>query len=248
MNKHLLSIFSLAVLSLSLHAFAQPNEEGEARFMMYMNDQMFVWNPEIADVLNLTPEQKAEIQKVTQEYQAQQEHQQRILQGEITGNSHQNFQQSFAEIREGVNGVLEPEQRAKFGEMTFQLSGGLGGISVNNQMLEHVLDLTPAQQEQINEIVKARNIAFTNDPDIVKRHADLVKAVLRPEQIMELEKLTAEIPALRERLNMPTQVRRVPAPAQQAPVYAPGAGSWQPGMPLPTVRPLRERGGFPRPQ
>ena len=260
MNKHTFaSIFAIAVLALPLHVFAQPNAEGEPRLMMHLGDQIFVWNPEIAGILDLTPEQREEIQKVVQAYQAQGEQRRRISQGEEIGDENQpiikSFEQSFAEIRDGINTALEPEQQTKYSEMTFQLAGGLGGISVNTQMLEHVVDLTPEQKEQISEIVKARNIAFTNNPDIVKRHIDLVRVVLKSEQITRLEKLTAEIPALREQLKMPDPAQRPsasqaqvrPQPSIQQPSgYVPGSGSWQPGMPLPTAPPPVERGRFPR--
>jgi hypothetical protein len=76
-----------------------------------------------------------------------------------------------------------------------------------------------------------------------------------------LEKLTAEIPALRKELKMPDQTRRTqtqvpqeparpqPQSPAQSPAYAPGADSWRPGMPLPegaVPPPPPRRDRFPR--
>jgi Spy/CpxP family protein refolding chaperone len=259
---------AITALTLSHDAVAQPDGNGESRFMMHLNDQVFVWNPEIAGMLDLTSEQRDGIQKVVQEYQTQSDRRQRFMQGQDAGDSKDSdsspqppikaFEQLFMEMRAGINQVLQPEQRAKFGGITFQLAGGLDSLSVNNQMLEHVLDLTPEQKEQIRKIVADRKIAYTTNPEIIKKSNDLIKAVAKSEQWTKLEKLTAEIPALRKELKMPdqtgrtqTQVPQEPArPQSQSPEYVPGADSWRPGMPLPegmvSPPPPPQRRSFPR--
>ena len=182
------------------------------------------------------------------------------------------------EIQEKVDRVLRPEQRTKLNDVTFQLSGGLEAPRTGIQTLA-TLDLTDAQKEQVRKFMQERTeamarlrenmgeIDWRNPEEQARarsamegpstRFAEQVKGILTPEQRAKAEKLTAEAPALRERL-------RVPAPGQprgpqqgqgrQQPPgggFVPGQGAWRPGQDTPNPPPRPDgqpqpRRGFPR--
>ena len=247
--------------------------EGGESFMVQADGETFVWNPGIADMLNVTPEQRNELRKVIQDFRTQRPQGVQGIQG---------MSQRLGEMRKQINQVMRPEQRTRFGEVTFQLAGGLDSRFLNERMLE-ILELTDAQKEQIKAITAARTAegayalrefdfrnatpeeraAFaekinTANTERTKKYAEQIKAVLTPEQKAKAEKLTAEAPALREKLGMAREglgIARQGLQAGQtqgqqrvqAPIYMPGSGSWQPGQEVPnSPEPASRPGNFPR--
>ena len=181
-------------------------------------------------------------------------------------------------IQAKTDKILKPEQQSKIKEVTFQLSGGLESpaLAMNTRSLD-ILELNADQKKKIQETMAKRgeesrelfekmrqdpNFDFRNpesqekiraaNEELNKKYAEQVKAVLTPEQKAKAEKLTAEVPALREKLG-------IPAPGQgrqqqrrgQGDVYAPNEGSWRPGQQQPQGPPpggerQPPRGAFPR--
>ena len=241
--------------------------DGES-FMMQADGETFAWNPGIADMLNATPQQRNELRNIVQEFRTQRP------QG---AQGPQAMAQRFGELRSKINQVMRPEQQTKLGELAFQLAGGLDSRFLNERTLD-ILDLTDAQKEQIRAITASRTAEAANamrefdlrnatpeerdafvekistaSVERSKKYAAQIKAVLTAAQKAKAERLTAEAPALREKLKMPmpgqhgqmsTQSQRA---RTQQPTYMPGSGSWQPGQPLPeTPEPINRRGTFPR--
>jgi Spy/CpxP family protein refolding chaperone len=107
------------------------------------------------------------------------------------------------------------------------------------------------RDKYVAAMIADQNANKANDEARIKKYAEKMKAVLTPEQQAKAEKLTAEIPALRDKFmgrkrDASEQVQSQPrqtgqAPQPQPPGYTPGAGSWQPGMPLPVESPPSER-------
>ena len=249
--------------------------EGGESFMVQADGETFVWNSGIADMLNATPGQREELRKVIQDFRTQRP---QGVQGP------QAMSQRLGEMRKQINQVMRPEQRTRFGEVTFQLAGGLDSRFLNERTLE-ILDLTDAQKEQIKAITAARTAeaanairefdfrnatqeeraAFmeklnTGNAERTKKYAEQIKAVLTPEQKAKAEKLTAEAPALREKLGMAREGLGIARQGGlqagqtqgqqrvQAPIYTPGEGSWQPGQGIPGSVPATPQNsrGFPR--
>jgi Spy/CpxP family protein refolding chaperone len=128
--------------------------------------------------------------------------------------------QRIADARERIDELLQPEQRAKFREISFQTAGGLDALFLNEQMLEAV-DITADQKAAVRQIVIERDaeadaarskIDFDNftwedyeaykaaNTERAKRYAEQMKAVLTAEQWTKAEKLTAGVAQLRESL------------------------------------------------
>ena len=173
-----------------------------------------------------------------------------------------------------VNQALTQEQGTKFREIAFQLSGGLNAPRLHERLLD-TLDLTTSQRETIRKMAieqEMENRAARGsgadreltpeqrraaDEERNAKYANQVKAVLTSGQIAKAEKLTAEIPALRERLGMPTQFAQGQRPERtqrgqgagqrQGGGYAPDTNSWRPGQGAPPATPgAAPQGRFPR--
>lgn len=253
------------------------------RMMMGGGIGMVLQNPEFAKMLELTPEQATRLQDIMRETSEERRRQmQEMQQGGAPPNPEQmrqRMEQSVEATQTKFDQVLNPLQRTKSREILFQLSGGLNSPMLNDRMLQ-VLELTDAQKEQVRKIISDRNEEnraafqggfnfrdasqeerdkFRADMETRnKKFADQITAILTPGQKEKAEKLTAEAPALREKLGLPepgqgnTQRQRPQGGGGQSPAgggYIPGANSWQPGQPPPT----REQGGeqprnFPRPR
>ena len=289
MNKRIFVIFAVVAVALSSDALAQQNTEGDSNppaivirmlqattdgegkssATIHTTDGVFIWTPSIADELNLEPTQREEIQEFVRGLHAP---------SPDSKYMDMNLSDRFVTVREEVNQSMQPEQQTRYGEVTFQLSGGLDSPFLNDRTLEF-LELTPAQKEQIRAAVVIRDeesaparqrFDIHNAPPAEreafmkalaaadaarKKFADRVKTILTPAQRGRMEKLTAEIPALREKLGMkqekpvPQQQGQVPQEENhpQTPAFAPGSGSWQPGDPVPhTPAPSEGRRRFPR--
>jgi Spy/CpxP family protein refolding chaperone len=235
--------------------------------MIQSNGETFIWNSRMADILDFTPEQREQMRNILQDFRTQRP------QGIV---EMQAMAERIKETRERVNESLRPEQRKRFGELGFQLAGGLNSRFLNDRMLE-IVALTPAQREQIRQLATSRDAEasserqrFTRIPtreDIEalsavdrernERYAEQIKAVLTPEQRARAERLTAEIPELHEKFGMTherfgdTYLReRMEAlrddPWQERIPDFPRFDSWQPGQPLPSALPTDPRGNFPR--
>jgi Spy/CpxP family protein refolding chaperone len=126
--------------------------------------------------------------------------------------------------------VLHPEQRVQLRENIFQLMGGLASTSALPELKLRFLspDLTDIQKEQIRNLVEERSVEIRlsrerfgdvlrapgeagaearrqNNAEMTKMmalYADRMTSLLTPEQRAKAEKLTAEIPAQRERLGL----------------------------------------------
>ena len=232
-------------------------------------------NPELARVLELSPQQATELQGVMREsmetFRTQFQNMPRPEPGaspeemrRFGETMRQRMESGMSEVQARVDQALRPEQRTRLRDVTFQLSGGLDspmlGSPMGERMLE-TLDLTDAQKEQVRRLAEARNarIGEVNWRDQAERErfqsdfAQQVRGLLTAEQRAKAERLTAEAPALRERLGMtaPGQPRGQQG-QQQRPTpgggFVPGQGAWQPGQGVPNrVAPeTPRRGGFPR--
>jgi Spy/CpxP family protein refolding chaperone len=238
------------------------------------DDDMFVWNEGFGNELNLTPEQRTNLQNAIEEFRTQ-----RVQGGAGTPPNPNAMRQRLDNVRNRIAQSLNPQQQSRLRELSFQATGGLNSPLLNERMLEFA-DLTDAQKEQIRKIAEERTAESraaiqgllratpeertqfaTDSAERNKKYAEQIKTVLTPEQKAKAEKLTAEAPALRERLGalaqqvqgqrgqqgqQQGQVVR-PVPQRPAPIYTPGGGSWQPGDPVP-VQPEKEQTGgqFPR--
>ena len=180
----------------------------------------------------------------------------------------QQMETRMNEVQSRVDQVLRPEQRSRLRDVTFQLSGGLNSPMLGTPMGERALEslsLTDAQKAQFRGILEDRNAAMARerenigevdwrDPAVRERlrtenearnarFADQVRGILTAEQREKAEKLTAEAPALRERLGIPApgaQQRGQQGQGgrqQTAPGggFVPGAGAWRPGQDAPSA-------------
>jgi hypothetical protein len=239
----------------------------------------FVWNSAFGNELGLSEEQKTELQKVvdemrTQRFQANPGERMNL------NDVRDQMRQRMDTMRTRVGEVLKPEQQARLRELSFQATGGLDSPFLNERMFEFT-DLSDAQKEQIRKITEERNaeavgtlrdggaremlgqlrtpegraqLAAENEARN-KKYTEQIKAVLTDEQRAKAEKLTAEAPALRERIGaslgqarqqgqrgqqqgQSVQGRRTTAPP---PIFTPGDGSWKPGDGAPVKN--RERTG-----
>ena len=192
----------------------------------------------------------------------------------------QRMEQTMDAVEARSREILNPGQQTKARETMFQLTGGLDSPFLNERALA-VVNLSDEQKEQIRKIAAERNAEHFRvvrdmmegrldirnmSPDEQerlrgeaearnKRYADQMSALLTPEQRAQAERLTAEAPALRETLGIPTPgERRVgqrqPPPrggGRQQSDYVPGTGAWRPGQGAGTPpREGQRRGNFPR--
>jgi Spy/CpxP family protein refolding chaperone len=185
------------------------------------------------------------------------------------------MRQRFEDVQTKIVSAWNPEQQTKARELSFQLAGGLDSRVMNERTLE-TLDLTADQKEKFRKILTDRDAEFSrvmqnfdwrnatpeerekmrSDAETrTKRYADLIKALLTPEQKAKAEKLTAAAPELREKLGIPAPGQRGQggrAQGQQpGQPYVPGAGAWRPGQGAPDTgdtppQRTRQRSGFGR--
>lgn len=217
-------------------------------------------NPEFAKLLELTPEQVGSLEKSMQEAGTEfREEMRKAFESGVQPNPEemQKRMEKFMDgIQERTNKVLKPEQQVKAKEITFQLSGGLEspmiGGAFGTRMLD-TLDLTADQKEKIRKITADREAEarttregfdFRNatpedwekvraaNEALNKKYAGQITAILTPEQKAKVEKLTAGIPALREKLGIPAPGQPGGRREQQRgrEQYTPGDGSWRPGQ------------------
>ena len=291
MSKHIFWTFTVtvAVLALSLSAIAQPpgGGRGPGGGMGMgggpggggmMGPGMMFQNPEFAKMLNLTPEQTRELQGVMQssmeEFRQQMQEQMRNSPPGTPPNPgamRERMDQFMDATQSKIDRVFQAEQRTKFREITFQMSGGLNS-PLGLRSLE-TLNLSDAQKDQVRSILANRDAEFMravegrdfrdmspeerekfgNDMrDRTQRFAVQISNLLTPEQKAKADKLNAEAPALREKLGMPAPGQgRGQQSGQGGPSYLPGANSWRPGQGAPpsTDTPPsqpRRSSGFPR--
>ena len=236
-------------------------------------------NPEFAKLLGLTPEQTDTLQKELREAGEKfREEMQGAFQPGTPPNP-EDMQKRLDKFLDGIeertSKVLKPEQQTKSREVMFQLSGGLESPAMGSPIgirLLNALDVTADQKEKIRKIIADREaenrtamegIDFRNmtpeerekfraDTDVRnKKYTGQIIALLTPEQKAKGEKLTAETPALREKLG-------IPAPGQpgqgrggqgqgRREQQGPGDQSWRPGQtPPPGQGAPPPRGNFPR--
>jgi Spy/CpxP family protein refolding chaperone len=244
---------------------------------------MMFQNPEFAKMLELTPEQTTSLREVFRESMEDFRRQAPQPGGAGTppnpDQMRQRMEQLMDSMQTKVDQVLKPHQQTKARELTFQLTGGLDSAFVSSRTLQ-VLELTPAQKEQLLKITEARNLENRNamqpgfDPRNAtpeerekfrtdmearnKKFSEQITALLTPEQKEKAGKLTADAPALREKLGIPAPGQ----PGQRGPQgrqnrgqgegpppggqYAPGADSWRPGQDTPPPSRPEGRRNFPR--
>jgi Spy/CpxP family protein refolding chaperone len=290
--KRIYWIFAVAVtiFALSFNTFAQPPGGGQGRGQgmgpgggvgpQGMGFGMgagaggigaVLQNPELARVLELSPQQATELQGIMREsierLRTEGQNIQRPQPGEnpeeirqFMEGMRQRVDTGMGEVQARVDQVLRPEQRTRLRDVTFQLSGGLESPMLSERTLA-TLDLTDTQREQVRRLAEARNarIGEINWRDQAERErfqsdfAQQVRGLLTAEQRAKAERLTAEAPALRERLGMPAQGARGQQGQQgrtQTPGggFIPGQGAWQPGrdVPTPAAPSGQQRRAFPR--
>ena len=190
-----------------------------------IGSEVFAWNSEIAEMLDCTPEQRDEVQRVLEEFWEQQQSPR-----ERPETLPQHVQR-IDEMRNGINQIMKPEQQTQLREITFQLSGGLDAQFLDDRTLE-VLELTDEQKSHIRQITEERTREYiakrremdrshenlsglewlvsqrefsTNfaNSEYNKKYAEQIKALLTPQQRARGEELTVEAQALRERLKVP---------------------------------------------
>jgi len=228
MNKRtfLISTVIVSALALSCNAFGQPpGSPGRGVPMGGPGGGIILWHPEVIRGLELTPEQTSELQRIMADMRTQ-----RPPGTPPTGPPNpEERRQRMDEMQAKVQQVLNSEQQVKLREIAFKLAGGLDSRLLDDRMLE-VVNLTDGQKGQIREIMakrEARNRTAIQDFNVrsatreerekfrtdaetrVKEYRDRIKAVLTAEQKAKAEKLTAEAPALRERLGMTQPGQRV---------------------------------------
>ena len=210
-----------------------------------------------AKELELTPEQITELQRVIPEtLRTQMENFPRPEPGTPPNfrEMGQRMEAVASAVQTSVEQVLKPEQRTKFRDATFQLSGGLESPFLSVQSLE-TLNLSDAQKEQVRKLMEERNAAMGSVGEIDwrdqasrekfreeletrnARFTEQVKGILTSEQTAKAEKLTSESSALRERLGIPEpgqpRGQQGRQQGERAPGYVPGDRSWQPGQTAP---------------
>ena len=227
MNNRILRILAVAVtaLVLSVPAVAQPPME------------QLLQNPEFVKMLELTPEQVTGFQNFAREItalgetlgetlrmlRAQARTEEEVRQIEV--DVRRRAAMWTAEWQTKIDEILKPEQRKKYTEIGFQLSGGLNSpaLGQSNEWSLGFLDLTDAQKEQIRKLTQermAKEEALSEElvgldtrqrpqrrsmatKKILAEHFEQIKSLLTAEQRAKAEKLTAESPALREKLGLP---------------------------------------------
>ena len=261
MTKCIYQIFAVAVIAcaLTFSAVAQPLSGSSfgipAAITNFPTGQhvsinaigLVLRTPELVRMLELTPQQTAELQKIVSETaetlralvqastrldpaaQNREEAMQRL--GEMSEEMRQRAETVVKESAKKIDQILKPKQLTKFREFTFQLVGGLDSSIQDGRLLEF-LDLTDTQKESIRKLVEERNTAmveinqniaeYVREPEALRRlsaemrqmrakFTEQLQSLLTSEQWAKAEKLTAEIPALRERLGLPPQGQpRVP--------------------------------------
>ena len=222
MNNRILQVLAVALtaLALSVPAVAQP-----------LMETLFQ-NPEFVKMLELTPEQITGLQKVQRDtekllkeaaelaevlFEQAQTHEEMAR---IEIDIKRRMATYVSESQTKIDEILQPEQRKKYTEIGFQLSGGLNSPGQSNEWSLGFLDLTDPQKEQIRTLTQERitkeealseelvgldtrqrrSIATT---EIRAEHFEQIKSLLTAEQRAKAEKLTAESPALREKLGLP---------------------------------------------
>lgn len=222
MNNRILRILAVAVIAmaLTLNVAAQPQME------------QLLQNPEFIKMLELTSQQVMGLQKFARELttlgetlrelraQAQTDEEVRQIDMDVRRRAATWTDEWQTKIDE----ILKPEQRNRYCETAFQLSGGLSAARLGqNEWSLGFLDLTDVQKEQIRKFAKERDAkmeALTNEPvslppsDVLQRrrmataeirreYFEQIKSLLTAEQRAKAEKLTAEAPTLREKLGLP---------------------------------------------
>ena len=141
------------------------------------------------------------------------------------------------EMQAKVDEVLRPEQQVRLRESIFQLMGGLDSASLQERLYGFLVPApTDIQKEQFRKLAEERDaeikLVEERFGDVLRapgetaaearqrfhaermkisaKYGDQMTSLLTPEQRAKAEKLTAEIPALRERLGL------VPLPRPRA--------------------------------
>jgi len=180
--------------------------------------EVFVWNTQIAEMLDFTPEQSELVRNAARELERP---------GQGTAGE-PTWAERIVEMQEKVDESLLPEQRMLFRELGFQLADGLNSRVLNERTLDF-LELTPTQREQIQQLARevdveadatrraliilihtletledweAANAAIVANAERNDRYAEQIRAILTPQQRARAERLTDAIPELRERLGM----------------------------------------------
>ena len=232
MNNRILQVLAVALtaLALSVPAVAQP-----------LMETLFQ-NPEFVKMLELTPEQITGLQKVQRDtekllkeaaelaevlFEQAQTHEEMAR---IEIDIKRRMATYVSESQTKIDEILQPEQRKKYTEIGFQLSGGLNSPGQSNEWSLGFLDLTDPQKEQIRKLTQeciAKEKALSEElvgldtrqrpqrrsmatKKILAEHFEQIKSLLTAEQRAKAEKLTAEAPALREKLGLPPPPPRVP--------------------------------------
>lgn len=278
MNKKVTWIFAVIVTACALSAgvIAQPPGGGPRGPGMGGGPGDIFRNPEFVKILELTSAQSDEIQKIMQT--SMEEFRAEMQRNPGTPPNPDEMRKRFEGAQQKVMEVMKPAQQTKARELTFQLTGGLDSPMLNERTLE-TLELTAEQKEKIRKLSADRDAEFrtvmqgfdwrnatpeqrqkfgTDNAERTKKYRDQISAILTPEQKGKAEKLSAEAPALREKLGMPApgqmgqgQRRGQGPPSGDGQPYTPGAGSWRPGQGVPggdaSPQPrTRQRSGFSR--
>ena len=187
--------------------------------------------PGFVKVLEITPQQMTDLQKIREkrtviQYQIFGVPRNGSLPQRGKGRTEEEVQRlEMLEIKmlANVDEMLTPAQRTKLRDITFQLAGGWDSLVLHERMLE-ALNTTDAQKTQIQKLLKERdaetkviqdNLAASShnreayekraaeSATVRVKYAEQIKSLLTAEQKAKAEKLTAEIPILREKMGLP---------------------------------------------
>ena len=251
-----ISAITVTLFALSLNASAQPGQGGQQRGAQMggqASPQQLLRNAEVVRMLALTEEQTTALAAAMSA--RGQGPQAGGGQGGAAAMTPEAQRQRTTEVWTGINQVLNATQQARFKEIYFQANNGLNAPMLDDWLLA-VVDLTPAQKEQIAKLAADRSAEFRAAGGVGggqqlsqeqrqarqtanQRFADQIKAVLTAEQKAKAEQLTAGAAALRTTLGLPTAGQGGQQPGQGAGRggaagggFVPGSNTqnWQPGQ------------------
>jgi len=233
MTKRIHQILAVAVTAcaLTLNGFAQP--ERDSATVRVAPIALLFQNPEFVKMLELTPQQVSELQRIWREFGEATQAQSRAFtspnpppQTEAESRQHvtearQRMETLRLETLAKVDEIMNPEQRKIYWAIGFQLSGGLNETTRWLSMPERsfmFLDLSDTQKEQVRKLVEDRDaemmtlldsfIGTPRDPETRQRESTAAEAVGAKfaEQLKSL--LTAEQRAKAEKLTAEAPVLR----------------------------------------
>jgi Spy/CpxP family protein refolding chaperone len=243
--KHVFAMSAVvsAVFALSLSLFAQPNvSQGLNGSILSPTGNVDVnaitRNNELCKMLGLTAKQMEALRGINEKFRQMSSASNQGSGARFNSSDNAESQQRASAMWTNVNEVLNAEQRTMFKEVAFQLSGGLYASRLNEQMLD-VLELSNNQRDTIRELTakqgtETRNAnennvgsqeqrRIANEERNVK-YAEQIRAILTAEQKAKAERLTAQVPVMREKLGVSSSLYLGQGPESRGQMWRLGRG------------------------